>query len=383
MAEFGDIHFNRIPVADPDITAEDVLAVHDVVRSGWISGISPKVREFEDAFAEWVGVKHAVATGSGTTAGHLAMASLELQPGDEVILPSFTMIASANVCHYLGLKLVFVDCLPDTWCIDPKRVEAAITDRTRAIMAVHLYGHPCDMGALQKIAFDNDLRLVEDAAEAHGATWKRKRTGSLGDIGFFSFYANKIITTGEGGMITTDDVDLAERARWLRAHAFGRHGKHYYHEEVGYGYRMSGMQAALGLSQLQRIFSYTQKRRYSAWRYKGKLGNLKLQGKISFPTEAKHCENVYWMFSILLEDWPTDRATLIKNLADRGIETRTFFYPLHQMPPYATPPQIYGDEFPVTEDIAARGINLPSGNTLNEKQIDYICEVLRELAEAE
>ena len=318
------------------------------------------------------------------------MAALNFKPGDEVIVPSFTMIASANICHYLGLRPVFVDCLPDTWCIDPEKIKDVITPHTKAIMAIDIYGHPCNYGALGDICYDHDLKLIEDAAEAHGAKYKNLKTGAMGDIAFFSFYANKIMTTGEGGMITTNDGDLAERARWLRAHAFGRDGKHFWHEEVGYGYRMSGMQAALGHSQLQRVDGYVDLHRMSAWTYRVQLRELKEEGKITFPVELDGYKNVYWMYGILLEDWPTDRETLIQQLAQRGIETRTFFYPLHQMPPYL--PDSY-DELtrghnnrfnpcPVTEDIAVRGLQLPSGNTLTQTQIEYVCQALIELARA-
>jgi perosamine synthetase len=362
----------KVPVATPDITPEDVAYVAKCVESGWVSGISPYVSEFEEKFAEWNGSKHAVATGSGTTALHLALASLGMEPGDEVIMPSLTMIATANACRYLGLKPVFCEVERDTWCIDVEDAAMRVTERTRAIMPVHLYGHPCDMGALADLSFDKDLYIVEDCAEAHGATWKKKKVGSFGDVGCYSFYANKIMTTGEGGIITTDDFDLAERMKWLRAHAFGRDGKHYWHEEVGYGYRMGGMQAALGTSQLERLDYYVQKRQLNAWYYKSLLNPLKDAGLIDFPVQLENCENVYWMFSVILQEG-IDRADVIKSLAEEGIETRTFFYPLHKMPVYETP-----DIFPVTDDLSKRGMNLPSGNQLTNPQIEYVCEKFKE-----
>ncbi len=795
----------KIPVATPDITEADVEYVSKCVRSGWVSGISPFVKEFEDKFAEWNGSKYAVATGSGTTALHLALAALDLQPGDEVIMPSFTMIATANACHYLGVKPVFCEIEPDTWCMDVESAKEKITDKIKAIMPVHIYGHPVDLGKIMELSFDHDLLIIEDCAEAHGATWKRRKVGTFGDVGCFdsrtniqtidgkkriskikegdfvlthkgryrkvtklhkrlyegdwyelscgsmrrtslwtercvrateehpllifrdgkkqwmpiknvkkldwvytwtkkcevcgktipfywriceycnpaqlpasreaiakakdkggqrtkhhhkhyyediipyaeklikegyrvipigeampdiiaikngrvvayeienqlvrkrkrekynesekalyddiiwiepekkknkskrrcpyviegklarvpitaitkstrtprwvynltveedesyfaaniavhncySFYANKILTCfpakthisikppkgkgsrcikyienikigdevltynektsqkeyekvvrvyereaplllnlklsngneiagtpnhpifvigrgwipmsklevgdellqyryrylgyilefvhnpnvelatithieemshnkpvynieteknhnyfaygilvhncGEGGIITTDDFDLAERAKWLRAHAFGRHGKHYWHEHVGYGYRMGGMQAALGTSQLERIDYYINKRQINAWYYKSLLKQLGAEDYLTFPVQLDNYSNVYWMFSAVLNEG-IDRAKVIKSLAEKGIETRTFFYPLHKMPVYQT-----DDDLPITDDIASRGMNLPSGNQLTNEQIEYVCDSLMKI----
>lgn len=365
----------KIPVSTPDITPEDVGAVAECAASGWVSGISPYVERFEKEFADYIGVKHGVATGSGTTALHLAMASLKLPRGSEVVMPSFTMIASANACSYLGLKPVFVDIEPDTWCMDTSKLVNKITSKTKAIMPVHIYGHPCNMGAIRDIALDHDLYIIEDAAESHGATWKNKKTGSLGDLGCFSFYANKIITTGEGGMITTDDDDLAETCRWLRAHAFGREGRHYWHEDVGYGYRMGGLQAALGSSQLKRVNYYVQKRQMNAWYYMHQLEHLRERGLVVYPVQRREASNVYWMFSVLLTDEAKiSRDYLVKALEGFGIETRTFFYPLHVQPPYKT-----DDTLPVTMDIYPRGINLPSGNQLTKQQIEAVCSTIGDL----
>lgn len=367
----------KIPVATPDITSEDVAKVAECAESGWVSGISPYVTEFEEKFAEWNGNKRAVTTGSGTTALHLALAALGVGEGDEVIMPSFTMIASANACRYLGAKPVFVDIDPDTWCMSVDSLKEKLNPQTVAVMPVHVYGHMCDMGAIMDIAFDEDLLVIEDCAEAHGATWKQKKSGTFGDVGCYSFYANKIITTGEGGMIVTDDKDVADRAEWLRAHAFGRHGKHYWHDEVGYGYRMSGLQAALGSSQTDRIDYYVEKRRLHAWYYKSMLKPLEERGLITFPVQRENYENVYWMFSVILSDKILEKQSrydLINKLDAKGIETRTFFYPLHNLPPYWT-----DDVLRTTDDISRRGINLPSGNQLTNEQIEYVCENLMEI----
>ena len=366
----------KIPVAIPDITEDDVTKVTECVKSGWVSGISPYVEEFGQKFADFCGVAHGVPTGSGTTSLHLSVAALGLGPGDEVIVPTFTMAASVNALLYEGVKPVFVDSDPDTWCMDPGKIRDVITPQTRAIMPVHIYGHPCQMNALVDLAFEHELLIIEDAAEAHGAEFKRKKMGWFGAVSSFSFYANKIITTGEGGIMVTDDYEIAERAKWLRAHAFGRDGKHYWHEDVGYGFRMSGMQAALGISQLDRIDYYIEKRKLDAWIYMNELRTLETDGKVTFPVQEEGCSNVYWMFSLLLEeDFPLSRDELIAELAKEGIETRTFFYPLHLMPPYATE-----EYFPVAEDISRRGINLPSGNALTRAQIMRVCEAVWELA---
>lgn len=362
----------KVPVSTPELTEKDREAVANCIDSGWVSGTAPIVGEFEEAFAEYCGVSHGVVTGSGTTALHLALAALNIGKGDEVIMPSFSMIASANAVHYLGGKPVFADIEPDTWCIDPADIEAKITDNTKAIMPVHVYGHPCDMGAITEISFAHDLDVIEDCAEAHGAEYKRKKVGWFGRANCFSFYANKIITTGEGGIIVTEDFEVAERANWLRAHAFGRQGKHYWHEEIGYGYRMSALQAALGLSQLERLDYYVEKRRQASWMYRSLLHDLKEDGLISFPVEREGYKNVHWMFSIVLAEG-NKRQLLIQHLADREIETRTFFYPIHQLPVYET-----GEKLPVTEDIAYRGMNLPSGNSLTKAQIRYVCEAILE-----
>lgn len=363
----------KVPVSTPDITDDDILSVAKCMKEGWISGISPWVDDFEKAYAAFNDRKYAVATGSGTTSLHLAAATLHIGEGDEVIMPTFTMIASANAVRYLGAKPVFVDSDINSWCMDEEQIKEKINHKTAAIMPVHIYGHMCDMRAITEIAYDRGINVIEDAAEAHGAEQDGMgKAGSIGDIGAFSLYANKIITTGEGGILTMDLKRDYERARWLRAHAFGRHGRHYWHEEVGYGYRMSGLQAALGLSQLERIDQYIEHRIAMADLY---LENLypALKSKIETPIEYDGFKNVFWMFSVLCREG-VDRDDLITDLAKAGIETRTFFYPLHEQPPYKT-----NESFPVAEDISRRGLSLPSGNQLTEEQVLYVCEKMKEI----
>lgn len=364
----------RVPVSTPDITQADVDKVAEIAKSGWISGVAPVVREFEEAFAEFIGTRYAVATGSGTTALHLACATLNIGFGDKVIMPTFTMIASANAVSYCGGRPTFVDSDPETWNMDIEQIKDKIDRSTVAIMPIHLYGHMCDMKPILDLAEDHNLWVIEDAAEAHGAEIDGiGKAGSIGQIGAFSLYANKIITTGEGGILTMDYKKDYERAVWLRAHAFGKHGRHYWHEEIGYGYRMGGLQAALGLSQVGRIEKYIEHRRMMAQEYIYHLNPLKAKGFFEFPVERPGFKNVYWMFNLLLKP-ELDREELMDRLEEAGIETRTFFYPLHKMPPYKS-----SESFPVAEDISKRGMSLPSGNQLTPDQVLYVCDKIKEL----
>jgi perosamine synthetase len=367
----------RIPICDPKIDENDIQRVVECIQSTWVSGISKYVEEFEEAFAKYCNCKYGVATNSGTTALHLALATLNIKPGDEVIIPTFTMIATANAVTYTGAKPVLVDADENTWNLDTSKIEDKINEHTKAIIVVHTYGHPADMDPIIELAEKYNLYVIEDAAEAHGAEYKGKRVGSIGDIGCFSFYANKIITTGEGGMIVTNNEELAEKARWLRAHAFGRYGKHFYHEALGFGYRMSGLQAALGLAQLERIDEFVLIRRNNAKLYNSLL--FELGEKITLPPEAPWAKNVYWMYSILIEDnFGMSRDELMKRLEFEGIETRTFFYPIHVQPIYAK--QYQGESFPVADELSRKGINLPSGNNLTADEIEHVCECIKKYA---
>jgi len=371
---------NRIPVCAPKIGEQDVKRVAECVRSTWVSGISEYVVEFEEKFSRYCGCRYGVATNSGTTALHLALATLDIKKGDEVIIPTFTMIATANAVTYTGAKPVLIDSELHTWNIDVSRIEEKITKRTKAIMPIHTYGHPADMDPIVEISEKYGLYVVEDAAEAHGAEYKDNKIGSIGHLGCFSFYANKIITTGEGGMIVTNDEKLAEKARWLRAHAFGRNGKHFYHEALGFGYRLSGLQAALGLAQLERIDEFVSIRRNNAKLYKSLLSELR--EKITLHPEAPWTKNVYWMYSILIqESFGIPRDELMKELELEGIETRTFFYPIHVQPVYAK--QYQEDSFPVADELSRKGINLPSGNSLTTEEVIYICECIKKHAKNE
>ena len=362
----------NIPVSSPSVGEREIQYLSDCIKSGWVSYGGKHVSEFENKFAEFCGVKYGASTNSGTTALHLALATAKIGPGDEVIIPTFTMVATANAVSYTGAKPVLVDSELDTWNMDASQLEEKITRRTRAIIAVHTYGHPADMEAISEVANRHNLIVIEDAAEAHGAECKGKRTGSLGDMACFSFYANKIITTGEGGMIVSDTPQFIERAKWLRAHAFGKEGKHFWHEEIGFGYRMSALQAAVGLAQLERIDEFVQKRRDSAKLYNTLLSDLK---GVILPPEADWAKNVYWMYSIRIgQQLGLSRDDLMAKLSSRGIETRTFFFPIHRQPAYS---HLYQDEkYTQADELSASGMNLPSGNSLSEDEIRYVCDCI-------
>ncbi|MFQ5612754.1 MAG: DegT/DnrJ/EryC1/StrS family aminotransferase [Anaerolineae bacterium] len=358
-----------IPVAEPLLGEKELAYVIDCVKSGWLSSLGEYVKKFETGFAHFCGVEYGVATANGTVALHLVLAALGLGPGDEVILPSLTFVATANAVRYTGATPVLVDSEAETWNIDPAAVAAAITPRTRALIPVHLYGHPADMDPLRALADEHGLYLIEDAAEAHGARYKGQRAGGLGHAAIFSFYGNKIITTGEGGIVVTDDQDLAERCFFLENQARSPENP-YWHPAVGFNYRMTNLQGALGLAQLERIEEFIAIRKRNAALYLQCLAGVP---GLTLPPHADWAENVYWMFTVLVEDgYGPDRDTLRRLLHERGIETRPVFHPIHTLPPYAN-----GLSLPVAEAIGARGINLPSGATLTPAQIEIVCDALR------
>lgn len=361
-----------IPVAEPDLGGNESAYVIDCLRSGWISSMGQYVGRFEEAFARFCGAKYGVATANGTVALHLALLTLGIGPGDEVIVPTLTFVATANAVRHAGASPVFADSEAATWNIDPDQIEEKISQRTKVIMPVHLYGHPADMDPILELAKRYDLRVIEDAAEAHGAEYKGRRVGPLGEMGCFSFYGNKIITTGEGGMIVTNNQELAERARFLKDHAMSRK-RRYWHLEVGYNYRLTNVQAAIGLAQVERIEEMIEEKRRIAQWYEGGLKEIK---GISLPPEASWAKNVYWMYSILVEDeFGLGRDEVMLRLQEKGIDTRPFFCPIHTMPPYQSE-----ESLPVAEELARKGINLPSGITLTRKEVEYICETLSSLA---
>ena len=341
------------------------------MRTGRISSEGRFVGEFERRWATWCGVSHGVAVCNGTAALELAMAALRLPAGSEVILPSFTIISCAAAVVRAGCRPVSVPvCEPDTWCLNVHEVERKITDRTRMIIAVHMYGHLTDVERLTELAHRHGLVLLEDAAEAHGGEWHGRRAGAFGALACFSFYANKIITTGEGGMVVTDDADLAERLRSLRNLCFLQ-SKRFLHEELGYNYRMTNLQAAIGLSQVESIDDHLKRKRRMATRYNKRLAGL---AGLSLPVERPGVKNVYWMYGVVLdEDVDMDAAGFAARLRDHGVDTRPFFVGMHEQPVFRKQGLFLGEVYPVTERLSRRGLYLPSGLGLSETQIDAVC----------
>jgi perosamine synthetase len=360
-----------IPVAEPSLGEGELNNVIEAVKSGWVSSKGKFIEEFEENFSSYCGRKYGVATSNGTVALHLALKALGIGDGDEVIVPDLTFVAVANAVTYCNARPVFVDSHPDYWCIDPEKIDEKITPKTKAIIPVHLYGHPCDVDQIMKIAEDHDLYVVEDAAEAHGAEYKGKKVGSFGDISCFSFYGNKIITTGEGGMCLTNDEDLAEKMRILRDHGMNPN-KRYWYDIVGFNYRMTNLQAGVGVAQLKKLDEFIEKKRQIAKRYSEGLKDLEDEEVIKLHPEMSWAKCVYWMYCILVEDkFGMSRDDLMKRLEENGIETRPFFYPMHVMPPHKN-----NEEFPVAERISRKGANLPSGSLLEEEEIKYICDMI-------
>lgn len=368
----------RYPVAQPYTGQREMQSLMECVRRNQFSH-GPTVREFERAFADWVGTKHALATMNGTVALHLALLAHDIGPGDEVIVPSLTYVATANAVRYCGAEPVFVDVSPTTWTMDPMHVADAVTKQTRAILPVHLYGHMADIDQLWDLvlamqqANGQDIWVVEDAAEAHGATWRNPRTnevfraGFIGDVGVFSFFGNKILTCGEGGMVTTDDDDAFARMTLLRGQGMDPQ-RRYYHPEMGFNYRMTEMQAALGLAQLEDAAAHiTARRQISLW-YRMRLGDA-----VQFQHAQDGYEPVWWMTTVLLPD-TVNRSYVTARLDLHGVETRPAFAPVHTFPMYAT-----GQTLPVTQRIADHGLSLPSYRGLTEDDVEYICTRLLDI----
>lgn len=360
-----------IPMAAPVLGEKEIQYVMNAVKSGWISSVGDYVAEFERSFSAYCGGKYGVATSSGTTALHLALASLGIGSGDEVVIPTFTMIATANSVKYTGATPVLVDSEINTWNIDVSKIKARISPKTKAIMPVHTYGHPVDMDPLLEVAREHGLSVVEDAAEAHGAEYKGKRVGAMGDIGCFSFYANKIITTGEGGMLVTNSDQIAEKARLLRDQAYEKQ-RRFLHRLVGFNYRLTNVQAAIGVGQFERISEFVETRRRNARTYNRLLQEV---DGLVLPPEAHWAKSVYWMYSVLLkEKFGIDRDALASRLREHGIDSRPFFYPIHLQPAYSS--LYHGGIYPVSERLCKEGINLPSGNGLTEEQVSQVCKAI-------
>lgn len=359
---------SKIAIAGPSITQREVDYVAKAVKDGWYKNAYTYVGEFERKFAAYIGVKYALATPSCTGALHLALLALHIKEGDEVILPDSTWAASVFPVSYVRANPVFVDIDKDSWCIDPERIEAKITRRTKAIIPVHLYGHPADMKKILFIAKKYKLKVIEDAAESIGATYFGKRTGSMGDAGCFSFHGTKTLTTGEGGMLVTNSSKIYERARFLSDQAKSPK-KGFWNLEVGYKNKMSDIQAALGTVQLSRMNELLRRKRKIFHWYEKRLG--KCTG-ITVNCEKPGCRNSYWMVTVVLDKkYKMSKIQLMENLLKYNIVSRPFFYPVSSLPPYKTKV-----DNPIASALSEYAVNLPCSLEISQDEVDYICRSL-------
>lgn len=372
-----------IPVNEPWLTEREVDLVAECVRTGWVSSAGRFIDEFEQRWAEYCGRRYGIAVCNGTAALEVAVAALGIQPGDEVILPTFTIISCALAVVRAGGTLVLVDSSPRTWTMDVDAVARCITPRTKAIMPVHVYGHPADMDPILALAGRQGLAVIEDAAEAHGAEYLSRaapgapvwrRCGTFGTVSCFSFYANKLITTGEGGMVLTDDAGLAERLRSLRNLGF-QPSRRFYHDVLGYNFRMTNVQAALGLAQLERMEAIVAKKRWIGQEYTSRLRDLP---GLQLPPEEPWARSVYWMYGIVIrEDTGMHAGEAAQALQARGIETRPFFYGMHRQPVFQKRGWFLEERYPVADRLAQQGLYLPSGLALTSDQLHDVVGAVR------
>ncbi len=377
-----------ISVNEPLIAKNAKKYVLDCIESGWVSSAGEYIGKFEKNFADFLGVKYATTTTNGTASLHLAICALGIKKGDEVIIPDLTIISCALAVIYTGATPVLVDVEKETGNIDPSKIEEKITKRTKAIMVVHLYGHPVDMDPILSLAKKYKLAVIEDAAEAHGAEYKNRKVGSIGDVGCFSFYGNKIITTGEGGMVVTNNKKLYERAKLLKDLAHSRK-RRFFHEEIGFNYRMTNLQAALGLAQLEEVEKYIQKKRRMASLYGKGLSKVSF---IELPKEYPWLKSVYpapercgvyWMYALKIKkNSPITKDKVRQNLLKLGVDTRDFFYPLHRQPALRALGLFKDERYPVSQDLSERGFYIPSGLALTAKQIKTVIDAIKKAVKA-
>jgi perosamine synthetase len=374
-----------IPVNEPLLGEQEAKYITECLNTGWISSAGHFIEDFESKWANYCGMKFGIAVCNGTAALQVAMSCINLQPGDEVILPSFTIISCVLPIIEHGAIPVLVDCDPKTWCMDVNQIKAKITDRTRAIMPVHIYGHPVDMDPVLELAKTYNLLVIEDSAEAHGAEYlmnrgKRteewKKCGGMGDLSTFSFYANKLITTGEGGMVLTNDPELAEKARSYRNLCFLPE-RRFYHKELGYNFRMTNLQAALGLAQFERFDKILEKKRWMGLAYTERLKDIT---GLQLPIEESWARQVYWMYGLVVdEDRGMDATTFARRLDDLKIQTRPFFLGMHVQPVLTQKGLFSKEQYPVTDRIARQGLYIPSGLALTKSQMDEVCRAVRKV----
>lgn len=366
-----------IPANRPRLDGNEKRYLTECVETGWISSEGPFVKKFENDFASLMGCRHGIAVCNGSVAIDLALAALRINPGDEVIVPTFTIISCAAAIVRAGAIPIVVDCQPDTWNLDPIQVATKITPRTKAIMAVHIYGLPVDMDPILEIARAHRLYVIEDAAEQHGQTYKGRPVGSLGDIATVSFYANKHVTTGEGGMVLTNSAELAGRCRSLRNLCFDP-DRRFIHQELGWNFRMSNIQAAVGLAQLERITSIIERKREIGRQYEQRLGEHPL---LQTPlVRTMFADNIYWVFGAVLRDTaPFDATCIVGKLKSKGVDARHFFWPTHWQPALLRRGLFVKEHCPNAEFIAERGFYLPSGVSLTEDEVDECARAVLEV----
>ena len=366
-----------IPVNAPMVDGNEKKYLDECIESGWISSEGPFVEEFEETFARIIGRKYAISVSSGSAALETAITALDLQRGDEVILPTFTIISCVAPLIRIRAVPVFIDADPLTWNMDIDQIEDKITSRTKAIMAVHIYGLPVDMDPLLNLTEKYGLKVIEDAAEAHGLHYKGRACGSFGDVSTFSFYPNKLITTGEGGMIVTDDDVIAEKCRSLRNLCF-QDKKRFVHEELGWNFRMTNIQAAIGLAQIERLDEFIEKKRYMGRKYTDLLKGL---SNIQLPLEKTiYAENIYWIYGLVLDkNYPKDAQTVMNELKQFSIGTRPFFWPLHEQPVLKKYGIYDNSSFPVAERIARKGFYIPSGLALTDADMKHVSEAIHSI----
>jgi len=363
-----------IPVCEPLITSRDIELVNDALASGWISSAGKYLDLFEERWAEYCGMPHGIAVSNGSTALDIAVDLLDLAAGDEVIMPTFTIISPAQSVVRAGGVPVLVDSNPESWQMDAGQIEAKITPRTKAILVVHIYGHPADMDPIMALAEKHGLTVIEDAAEVHGAEYKGRRCGGIGHISTFSFYANKLITTGEGGMVLVKSTEHAERARSLRNLCF-QPSRRFYHEALGYNYRMTNVQAAMGVGQIERIEGTIVRKREIAHAYDAAFSGMPA---LQLPSEMPWARNVFWVYGIVLgEERETDAVRVMSNLRSRGIEARPFFLGIHEQPVFQQMGLFHDERYPVAERLARQGLYLPNGLTISTAQIAEVADAVR------
>lgn len=366
-----------IPVNEPLLNGKEKQYLTECIETGWISSEGPFVKQFEESFAQQVERKYAISVCNGSVALDAAVVALGIGVGDEVILPTFTIISCAGAIVRAGAIPVVVDSDPHTWNMDIEQIEAKITPKTKAIMVVHIYGLPVDMDPVLALARKYGLFIIEDAAEMHGQTYKGKPCGSFGDISTFSFYPNKHVTTGEGGMIVTDDPDIAQKCQSLRNLCF-QPERRFVHEELGWNLRFTNLQAAIGLAQLERLDEFVQRKRQMGHLYTELLKDLPL---VELPlVSTDYADNIYWVYGVILKDEvPFDALEAMKRLKDHQIGTRPFFWPMHEQPVFHKMGLLTGESHPVAERMARRGFYLPSGLALTPEQIERSALALRQI----